>query len=63
MNRSKILLRILFALLVAFIAFTLRLRAVNLLPIDYDEDDYLRAGQQYATAIQTGDWGAFTREN
>ena len=40
-----------------------RLWAVDALPPDYDEDDYLRAGQQYATGIQTGDWGVFLREN
>jgi ABC-type sugar transport system permease subunit len=40
-----------------------RLWAVDALPPDYDEDDYLRAGQQYATGIQAGDWGVFLREN
>jgi ABC-type sugar transport system permease subunit len=50
-------------LIVTLIALGLRLRAVDLLPIDYDEDDYLRAGQQYAAAIQEGDWGALTQLN
>ena len=48
---------------VTLIALSARLTAVDKLPIDYDEDDYLRAGQIYATGIQNGDWGIFTREN
>ncbi|MGB8645436.1 MAG: ABC transporter permease subunit [Anaerolineae bacterium] len=63
MNKSKLALRFLAVLFIFLIALALRWRAVNLLPIDYDEDDYLRAGQQYATAIQNGDWAAFTQEN
>src|SRR5512139_180487 len=51
------------ALVVTLIALSARLTAVDKLPIDYDEDDYLRAGQIYATGIQNGDWGVFTREN
>ena len=49
--------------LVAIVAFGGRLLAVNVLPIDYDEDDYLRAGQQYAVGLQAGDPGVFLREN
>lgn len=48
---------------VTAIALGLRLRAVERLPIDYDEDDYLRAGQQYATAMREGDWEALTELN
>lgn len=55
--------RILLILLAVVLALGLRLRAVNMLPIDYDEDDYLRAGQQFAQAIQAGDWRAFTELN
>jgi hypothetical protein len=29
---------------------------VQMLTVDYDEDNYLRAGQQYRTALITGDW-------
>ncbi len=32
------------------------MRAVTMLPIDYDEDDYLRAAQLYATVIRNGTW-------
>jgi ABC-type sugar transport system permease subunit len=48
---------------VTVIALGLRLRAVDLLPIDYDEDDYLRAAQQVAQAIRRGDWQALTQIN
>lgn len=59
----KRLFLIVAALAVTLIALSARLTAVDKLPIDYDEDDYLRAGQIYATGIQNGDWGVFTREN
>ncbi len=42
-------------LIVTGMAFALRLRAVEQLPIDYDEDDYLGAAQRYAQAIAAGD--------
>lgn len=42
-------------LLVGFVALGLRLRAVSLLPIDYDEDDYLAAAQRYAPWMRAGD--------
>ena len=48
---------------IAAVALGLRLRAVALLPVDYDEDDYMRAGQQYAEAIRAGDWAALTELN
>jgi len=38
-------------------------RAITSLPIDYDEDDYLRAAQEYATVIQSGDWRGFMDYN
>ncbi len=55
--------RLLAILAVTAIALGLRLRAVDLLPIDYDEDDYVRAGQQFAEAIRAGDWAALTELN
>jgi hypothetical protein len=63
MKNPHLLLRMLAILLVVLVAAVLRLRAVNMLPIDFDEDDYLRAGQQFATAIQAGDWAGLTRYN
>ncbi len=41
--------------IVTLLALTLRLHAVEALPIDYDEDDYLAVAQRYAQAIQKGD--------
>src|SRR3990172_8190447 len=63
MNAPRRLIRVLSIALVTLLALALRLRAVERLPIDYDEDDYLRAGQQYAAAIQSGDLSGFTRDN
>jgi arabinogalactan oligomer/maltooligosaccharide transport system permease protein len=59
----KRLLLIIAALAVTLIALSARLTTVDKLPIDYDEDDYLRAGQIYATSLQNGDWSVFSREN
>src|SRR3974377_449175 len=59
----KRLLFIIAVIAVTLIALSARLTAVDKLPIDYDEDDYMRAGQIYATGIQNGDWSVFTREN
>ncbi|MBI5034013.1 MAG: sugar ABC transporter permease [Chloroflexi bacterium] len=56
-------IKLLTIIAVVLLALFVRLRAVELLPIDYDEDDYLRAAQQFATAIQSGDWAAFTQLN
>ena len=59
----SILLRVAAILAVVWVAGALRLRAVEKLPIDYDEDDYLRAAQQYASALQQRDWAALTELN
>jgi ABC-type sugar transport system permease subunit len=63
LRRSRSWLRAAAIVGVTLVAMGLRLRAVKLLPIDYDEDDYLRAGQQYAQAIRQGDWQALTQLN
>jgi arabinogalactan oligomer / maltooligosaccharide transport system permease protein len=62
MNK-KLVFGILSILLVAALAWTLRMRAVNMLPIDWDEDDYMRAGQEYAHLIRTSDWSGFLETN
>lgn len=49
--------------LVLGLAVFLRLRAVDLLPIDYDEDDYLLAAQQYARALNNRDIGGLIDQN
>jgi ABC-type sugar transport system permease subunit len=59
----RITLRIAAILAVAALAGLLRWRAVSLLPPDFDEDDYLRAAQQYAGLIRSGDWAGFTQVN
>src|SRR4029079_3463758 len=35
----------------------------NTLPIDYDEDDYLRARQEFAHLIRASDWDGFLDTN
>jgi len=62
-KRVSILFRILAIIVVVAIAGSLRLRAVNLLPVDYDEDDYLRAAQQFTQLIRTRDWAGFQETN
>jgi len=57
------LARALAAIVVVLIALLLRLVAVDRLPIDFDEDDYLRAGQLYANGLRDGDPGIVLREN
>jgi len=52
--KSKILF-LASVLFVVAVAAGLRWRAVELLPIDYDEDDYLGAAIHYANAIRAGD--------
>jgi ABC-type sugar transport system permease subunit len=54
---------VLAVVLIVLLAWTLRWRAVTMLPGDYDEDDYLRAAQQYAALLRTGDWQGFTETN
>jgi len=58
-----ILMRTLLVLFFTAIALTLRWRAVQMLPVDYDEDDYLRAGQEFAQLIRTKDWSGFLETN
>ncbi|HLO13833.1 MAG TPA: ABC transporter permease subunit [Anaerolineales bacterium] len=64
MNKTiRTLLHFLAVLLVFALAFGLRTYAANRLPIDYDEDDYLRAGQEFAHLIHTSDWRGFLDTN
>lgn len=49
--------------MVIALAFLTRQRAADLLPNDYDEDDYLRAAQQYQEAIRAGNWAQLTELN
>ncbi|MBN1485214.1 MAG: sugar ABC transporter permease [Chloroflexia bacterium] len=63
MIRWRFVWRLLAILFVVALALLLRARAVRLLPVDYDEDDYLRAAQQQAAAMRAGDWGALSELN
>ncbi len=59
----KRLLAALVAIVVAIAAFGIRLYAIERLPVDYDEDDYLRAAQLMADGLRTGDLGILLRSN
>jgi arabinogalactan oligomer/maltooligosaccharide transport system permease protein len=50
-------------LLVFATAFGLRTYAADRLTVDFDEDDYLRAGQEFAHLIRTSDWRGFQETN
>jgi ABC-type sugar transport system permease subunit len=64
MNKTlRTLFYILSVLLIVALAFGLRARAVSKLSIDFDEDDYLRAGQEYAHLIRAGNWSGFLEAN
>lgn len=45
------------------LAWAIRWHALTTLNIDYDEDDYLRAGQEYAQLMRAGDWRGFQEVN
>jgi ABC-type sugar transport system permease subunit len=49
--------------IVVALAGMLRLRAVERLPIDYDEDDYLRAAQLIAAEIRDQNWAGLQETN
>jgi ABC-type sugar transport system permease subunit len=59
----KLPLSLIAILLVILIAWSLRWRAVTMLPVDFDEDDYLRAAQQFTALIRSGDWAGFAHVN
>ena len=50
-------------LAVTTLAWLIRWHALTTLNIDYDEDDYLRAGQEYAHLIRAKDWNGFLDTN
>ena len=64
MNKSaRTLLYFLVVLLAVGIAYNFRSHAAKTLSIDFDEDDYLRAGQEFAHLIRTSDWRGFLDTN
>ncbi|MBL8089701.1 MAG: ABC transporter permease subunit [Anaerolineales bacterium] len=62
MNKN-IFIRVIFIALVLFLAWNLRAHAVEKLNIDFDEDDYMRAGQEYTHLIRTSNWSGFLDTN
>ncbi|MBN2385456.1 MAG: hypothetical protein JXB85_00430 [Anaerolineales bacterium] len=59
---SWVLLRILAIVLVVAVAGGVRLRALDELPVDYDEDGSPRAGQG-AVLMRSGDWAGCMQTN
>ena len=62
-KRVSLILRILAIVVIVATAWSLRFRAVNLLSVDFDEDDYLRAAQEFTQLIRTQDWAGFQETN
>ena len=62
-RRLKPYFSIVAILAIIVFAWILRWHAVTTLSVDYDEDDYLRAAQQYAALIRSGDWQGFMQTN
>jgi len=50
-------------LVVASLSIAIQMHAVVGLPIDYDEDDYMRAGQLLSADIRSGDLQGLTQDN
>ncbi len=62
-KRFPLPFRLLAICLIVFLAWVMRARAVELLPADYDEDDYLRAAQEYAAVFRSGQWSELGEYN
>lgn len=62
-GRYSGLVNILAVIIVSIVAWSLRAQAANTLPIDYDEDDYLRAAQEFSHLIKTSNWRGFQETN
>ncbi len=64
MNKSiKLFLYIIAVIGVIALAWVIRWHALTTLNVDYDEDDYLRAGQEYAQLMRARDWRGFQDAN
>ena len=63
MKKLRILGFLFAVILVMGVAGATRWKAVTTLNIDYDEDDYLRAAQQYTTIIRSGKLSDFLETN
>ncbi|HCS39220.1 MAG TPA: hypothetical protein DIW44_06520 [Anaerolineaceae bacterium] len=58
-----LLLTIFVILIVAVLAGYIRWHALTTLNVDYDEDDYMRAAQQFTTIFRNGDWDELGETN
>ncbi len=63
MQYRNLILKIILILLVVSLSGFVRWKAVTTLSIDYDEDDYLRAAQQFSTLIKNKDLSGFLETN
>jgi ABC-type sugar transport system permease subunit len=63
MKNFQLPIRILTIVVVLIIAGTFRARAVQHLNIDFDEDDYTRAAQEFAHLMRTSNWSGFLETN
>lgn len=59
----RVVLSVFLVLGVIVLAWAIRWHALTTLNIDYDEDDYLRAGQEFSHLIRTKDWAGFLNTN
>ena len=59
----RLILAIVVFLIAVAVGWVLRWHAVTTLSVDYDEDDYLRAAQQYAALFRAGDWQGLMETN
>jgi arabinogalactan oligomer/maltooligosaccharide transport system permease protein len=61
--KNSLLLRLSLLIAVVAVAWSLRMRAAEILDNDFDENDYIHAGQLYASLIRAGDWEGFLHTN
>jgi ABC-type sugar transport system permease subunit len=60
---TSIFLKVLAVIAIASVAWSLRWQAVTQLPVDFDEDDYMRAAQEFTHLIRTDNWSGFLETN
>jgi len=63
MRKFNRIIRIILIFLIICLSGFVRWKAVATLSIDYDEDDYLRAAQQFATLIKNKEFSGFLETN
>ena len=63
MNKKSIFLAVINFSLIAMLAFSLRLKASNYLPMNSDEGVYLAASNELAELMRSGKWAGFMQTN